>query len=191
MPVLTRTCAIVLIASAGLLPCPVTAVDRTLQGPSFEDNRLLIRVVPRTPEQIAAFYEARGFPPAALERIRQTCFVTVFIKNKGNDVLWLDLDHWSFSRDGEPLALLDDEFWQTQWDAIGLRQASRSTFGWTRLPRVRDLQHDEPVGGNVAFPGTTRALEVEAVFQTGADRKGAPVRLGLGRVPCMKSTAQP
>ena len=125
------------------------------EGYMVENDDLLVVLRPRTPEQMAAFYEARGFPQAALEHVSDACFVTVHIRNRSKRVIWLDLSAWRFSSDGQPLARLDRDHWQAQWDEIRLRQASRSTFGWTLLPEIRDLQPDEPVGGNLVFPGRT------------------------------------
>ena len=167
------------------------AAGRAFQGPYLENDDLLVVLVPRSPEQMAAFYEARGFPRAAIERIRQTCFVTVHIENKGRNVIWLDLDQWHFSSNGKVLPRLDDTYWRAQWDAIDLPLASRSTFGWTQLPPVRDLQPDEPVGGNLVFPGTTDTLTVEASFHTGADRRGERINIGFGNIRCSKGAQNP
>lgn len=186
---LTRLLAILLL---GCRPWgSTTAAERTFKGPYIENDDLLVVLIPRSPEQMAAFYEARGFPPAAIERIRQTCFVTVHIENRSPDVIWLELDQWRFTGNGKPLPRLDADYWRAQWDAIDLRQASRSTFGWTQLPAVRDLQPDEPVGGNLVFPGDTQSLTIEARFPTGADRQGKPVRVGFGAVGCSKGAPPP
>ena len=47
----------------------------TPPGPYVDTERLFILLRLHSPEQISAFYEARGFPPGALERIRETCFI--------------------------------------------------------------------------------------------------------------------
>ena len=176
----------------GALPWTSAAVvERTFEGPYIENDELLVVLVPRSPEQMAAFYEARGFPRAAIDRIRQTCFVTVHIKNKSKDVIWLDTDQWRFTGDGKPLTRLDDSYWRAQWNEIDLRQASRSTFGWTQLPPVRDLQPDEPVGGNLVFPGDTNTLTIEATLPTGADRQGEAISVGFGNIRCSKGADNP
>lgn len=167
-----------------LLAMPLLAASAPRPGPFFENDDMYIALLPRTPDQMAAFYEARGFPDEALERIRQTCFVTVVIRNNSKQVLWLELDQWTITRDGKPLPHLDKDYWETQWEEIKLRQASRSTFGWTQLPAVRDLQPGEPVGGNMVFPGDTQTFNVEARFHTGANKQGKTVRLGFGNVSC-------
>ena len=179
---------------AALLCClpaaDTAAVDKPYKGPHIETDDLLVVLRPRTPEQIAAFYEARGFPQAALDRVSDTCFVTVHIRNRSNSVIWLDLAEWRFSSDGRPLERLDRRWWQAQWDAIGLRQASRSTFGWTLLPEIRDLQPDEPVGGNVVFPGVTRQFDMQLNLPTGRHRDGETITLEFGNIDCPKDTTR-
>jgi hypothetical protein len=172
-----------------LLACCLAATDtvaleKPYPGPFVENADFLFVLMPRTPEQMAAFYEARGFPPAAIEKIRATCFVTVHIENRSQRVMWMEPDSWKFSSNGQPLQRLDSNYWETQWDAAGLPQANRSTFGWTQLPAVRDLQPDEPVGGNIVFPGTTTAFNLEASFQTGQDRRGKVIEVRFENVSC-------
>jgi len=175
----------------GLARGTAAAAERPFQGPYIENDDLLVVLIPRTREQMAAFYEARGFPPAAIERIGQTCFVTAHIENRSRRVIWLELDQWRFTSNGKPLSRLDADYWRAQWDTIDLHQASRSTFGWTQLPAVRDLQPDEPVGGNLVFPGDTQRLTVEAEFPTGVDRQGVPVSVNFGAIGCDRGTRQP
>lgn len=166
---------------------PVTTafgIDKPYKGPHFESDELLVVLRPRTPVQMAAFYEARGFPPPALARIRDACFVTVHIRNRSKRIIWLDLAEWTFSSAGQPLTRLDRAFWHTQWDDIGLRQASRSTFGWTLLPEIRDLHPDEPVGGNVVFPGQTRSFDMALDLPTGQQRDGDRITLQFNNIDC-------
>jgi len=160
------------------------ALDKPYPGPFIENEDFLFVLMPRTPEQMAAFYEARGFPPAAIERIRSTCFITVHIENRSRRVIWMEPRTWKFSSKGRPLQRLDSSFWEAQWDAAGLPQANRSTFGWTQLPAERDLQPHESVGGNIVFPGTTASFDLDAVFQTGQDRRGRQLEVRFENVAC-------
>ena len=162
------------------------ALEKPYPGPFVENADFLFVLMPRTPEQMAAFYEARGFPPAAIEKIKATCFVTVHIENRSLRVIWMEPDSWKFSSNGQPLQRLESSYWDTQWNAVGLSQANRSTFGWTQLPAVRDLQPDEPVGGNIVFPGTTGSFDIEAVFQTGQDRRGKQLEVRFENVACTR-----
>ena len=176
-------CVLLLLAG-----CLATTAGHSLEkpypGPFVENEEFLFVLMPRTPEQMAAFYEARGFPPAAIGKIKATCFVTVHIENHSQRVIWVEPHTWKFSSKEQPLQRLDGNYWETQWDAIGLQQANRATFGWTQLPAVRDLQPDEPVGGNIVFPGTTGNFDLEAVLQTGKDRRGDPIEVRFENVAC-------
>jgi len=161
-----------------------SALEKPYPGPFVENADFLFVLMPRTPEQMAAFYEARGFPPAAIEKIKATCFVTVHIENRSQRILWMEPDSWKFSSHGQPLQRLDRDYWEAQWEEIELPQANRSTFGWTQLPAVRDLQPDEPVGGNVVFPGTTATFDIGAYFRTGQDRRGKVLEVRFENVAC-------
>ena len=175
----------------GCLPVAATfGIDKPYKGPHIENDDLLVVLRPRTPEQMTAFYEARGFPKAALERIANACFVTVHIRNRSKRVIWLDLAEWAFSSTGQPLTRLDRDYWRAQWDDIDLRQASRSTFGWTLLPETRDLQPDEPVGGNVVFSGQTRKFDMTLNLPTGQQRRGEPITLEFKNVDCPKEVSE-
>lgn len=142
----------------------------------YEDPQVTMRLVIRSQEQLSAFYQGREFSPAAIEKILATCFITPLIKNKTLDVLWLELDHWQFKNaQGEPINRLKRDYWTTQWDAVALPQAYRSTFGWTLMPEVRDLRLDEGVGGSVVIPMQTQPITLIANFHTGSERNG-PVK---------------
>jgi hypothetical protein len=160
------------------------ADGETPPGPYVDNDRLFMLLRLHTPEQMAAFYEARGFTPAAIERIRQTCFITVHIDNKSDTVLWLETANWRISADGKPVELLGRDYWNTVWDEIGLPQASRSTFGWTRLPETRDLQPTEPVGGNIVLPRDGRTFSIEAGFLTGTDKRQGMVQVKFENLQC-------
>ena len=58
-------------------PCP---------RPFFESEQLLMVIIPRAPEQMAVFHEARGFPQAAIDMITDTGFVTAHIENRVQQV---------------------------------------------------------------------------------------------------------
>ena len=175
-----------------LLVCTrASAIDEPYPGPFIENDQLLIVLMPHTAEQMAAFYEARGFPRNAIDLIRQTCFVTVHIENKSRSTIWLEQKNWRTTSNSKPLARLGREYWNGQWNEINLRLASRSTFGWTQLPLVRDLQPDEPVGGNIVFPGSTESFDLEARFYLGKDKRGGMLVTRFENIQCPKDEPAP
>jgi len=131
------------------------------------NHGLRLRVMERTPAQIAAFYEARGFPEQAIARLREACFLTVTLDNQRDDRL--ALERWRFLANGEPLERRDRAYWQTQWQALGLSRGSRATFGWTLMPESRELYPTEPVAGNITLAPTRQPFTLVARLRTAAD----------------------
>ena len=141
-------------------------------------------LMPHTPEQIAAFYEARDFPGEALELISKACFITVHIENKSNRVIWMETANWRLSSNKQTLRRLGKEHWDARWNEINLPLANRSTFGWTQLPVQRDLQPDEPVGGNIVLKGDISKFNLEARFLTGRDKRGGMLEVRFQDIEC-------
>jgi hypothetical protein len=159
--------------------------------PSVESDGLYMFLRLNTPDQMAAFYEARGFPGNAIERLRRTCFVMAHIENRGEDVIWLELKNWHFLTPQGEIHRLDRDYWERVWDEIGLPQASRSTFGWTQLPGERDLQPGEPVGGNVILPATDEPFTLRADFLTGKDKRAGLISVRFENLRCAKDQPAP
>lgn len=162
----------------------VTVAVFMLSGVTFAERQniegLIIRAQPRTPEQIAAFYAARGFPPAAIEALTKTCFITVTIVNERQEVVWLELDNFRFvDAKGRALPRIARKQWQARWETLALPAAKRATFGWTQLPERRDLQPGEPVGGNVTIQAPQGRFTLEARFRLGE----TPGRVLQARIP--------
>ena len=177
---------------AGLLwVVPALTRAETPPTPSVENDGLYMFVRLHTPDQMAAFYEARGFPHGAIERLHRTCFVTAHIENRGDDVIWLELKNWHFLSGQGEIRRLDRNYWNSVWDEIALPPASRSTFGWTQLPVERDLQPGEPVGGNVILPATDAPFTLQADFLTGKDRRAGMIGVRFENLRCAKDQAAP
>ena len=166
-------------------------MEKPYPGPFFENDQLLMVIIPRTPEQMAAFYEARGFPQVAIDRITDTCFVTVHIENKSQQVIWMETANWELTGNKQRLGILGRDYWDRTWDEIDLPQANRSTFFWTQLPAVVDLQADEPVGGNIVLPGSVRYFDIVANFITGQDKDGETMQITFEHVECAQNALTP
>ena len=91
----------------------------------------------------------------------------------------------------KPVPRLGSEYWNAQWDEIDLPLAKRSTFGWTQLPAVRDLQPDEPVGGNIVLPRTTGTFDIEAQFYVGQDKRGGMLVTRFENIQCPRDVPGP
>jgi hypothetical protein len=178
--------------AAGLLwAIPALTRAETPAGPYVEADGISMYVRLHTPDQMAAFYEARGFPDGAIERLRQSCFVMAHIENRGKRVIWLELKNWRFLTARGELRRLDRKYWDSVWNDIGLPQASRSTFGWTQLPDERDLQPGEPVGGNVILPATDENFTLQADFLTGKDKRSGMISARFENLRCAQDQPTP
>jgi len=169
-----------------LLATSAFGIDQPYPGPFVENDDMLMVLMPHTPEQIAAFYEARGFPEKALELISSACFVTVHIENKSQRVIWLETANWRLSSNNQAVQHLDKDHWNTRWDEINLPLANRATFGWTQLPVQRNLQPDEPVGGNIVLRGDIRKFNLKAQFLTGKHKRGGILEIRFQDINCPK-----
>ncbi len=153
----------------------------------YEDKDVSIRIFLRSPEQMAAFYEGREFDKLAIQRISATCNVTVILKNKTADILWLVLDDWQFSRDDSPIHRLKRSYWSAEWDKINLSQAHRSTYGWTLLPEERDLYPNEGVGGSVTLPSQSQPFSLRFHFATGRNKQGKVKSITINHLSCQQN----
>ena len=174
-----------------LLATSAFGIDQPYPGPFVENDDMLMVLMPHTPEQIAAFYEARGFPKNALDLISKTCFVTVHIENKSNRIIWLETVNWDLSSNQQTPQRLGKDYWDARWGEIKLPLANRATFGWTQLPVQRDLQPDEPVGGNIVLHGDIGKFNLKARFLTGKDKRGGLLEVRFQDIECPTEEPRP
>jgi hypothetical protein len=155
------------------------------QAERVEGAGLNFSVSVRTPEQLAAFYSARGFAPETVALISRACFLTVGLTNTRQEVVWLVPARWRFeTMDGHPVRRIARADWEAAFAAAGVPLAHRATFGWTQLPESRDLHPGEPVGGNVTVEPPAKPLRLIAVFPTGEDGEGPPIELRVENLSC-------
>jgi hypothetical protein len=164
---------------------PLFAADARLAREGVE-----LFVSARTPEQIGAFYAARGLPPAALQELSKVCFLTVGLHNRRSETLWLEPAQWRFlDAKGNAFSRIARPEWTARWQALQVPLAAQSTFGWTQLPESRDLYPDESVGGNVTVVPPTGNFSLIARFRTGADGKGKMIELTVPGLSCPREGA--
>jgi hypothetical protein len=133
---------------------------------------------------MAAFYIGRRFPPEVINETRKLCFVTVGIRNRTREVIWLEPERWRFVNASGDVRRLSREEWRKRLDAIGAPPAVRTTLTWTQLPDERDLQPNENVGANAAIPPLKGEFVLEARFATGTDRQGPELVVKMPGLSC-------
>jgi hypothetical protein len=148
-----------------------SAADAPPQRPEIDNKDFTLRLATRTPNQMAAFYEARGFPKFAIDEIRKTCFITVGLRNNSNSIVWFDLSNWHFSTAKGPLPRILREDWKKRWQELGLEERFQSTFRWTLSPEQLDFRPNEREGGNLTLPRTEDPITITGTITVGDKRE--------------------
>lgn len=152
---------------------------------TVENKYLKLVVKPRTAQQMAAFYEGRGFPRKAIAAINKACFFTVGIRNHSNKILWLDTGNWRFhAHHGEEIQRITRADWKQTWQQMGIALRYQSTFRWTLLPATLGFQPDEREGGNITLPRSDQPFSFSATFTLGDKATGQPVTVQLDNLQC-------
>jgi hypothetical protein len=184
LPVFNRHLVITLLCSAII---SIEAAAAPEQAKHTTDSGIHIELSPRTPDQIASFYEARGFPRQMIEVLRQQCFFTVRLLNRRDEIVWLELSNWAFSHEGKPLHRPHRDAWQQRWQNMNMPMASRATFRWTLLPETLDYLPDEEEGGNIILPRVQGDIQLHAVFKTGQNKLGPQLEMDFTMLNCAAS----
>jgi len=179
---------VVQFAATALLALPDAALTEESSGlrggDCVETPELRFCIRPNTPRQMAAFFEARGFPKPALKEVSSDCFITVGVENLSDRIVWLEPARWKIRIEDKALERLTPDDWGQRWEVLGIPEGNRATFGWTLLPETRDLRPSEPVGGNIVLPRVPGPFSLEANFSTGANRGGKPIHIHYGEIRC-------
>lgn len=171
------TLAIILL----ILP---TSRNNAANFPLYDSPELEVGLMPRPPQQIAAFYEARGFSQQMVETLKQQCFITVWVHNKSSHIIWLELPQWHFRNAQGVIERRDRYYWKSIWNKMQIPLAHQSTFRWTLLPEILDFQPGEREGGNIVLPRDNKPIQIQATFPTQRDKSGAPIALSFNNVQC-------
>jgi len=158
------------------------------EKPGYQSEKLTVRLVPRTPQQIAAFYIARGFTEQMVDVLRRQCFITISIKNTSQQIIWLDLSNWQFRNSDGDIQRLDRKYWFARWKDMRIPLAHQSIFRWTLLPEQLDFRPGEREGGNIILPRDNKAISIQARFATGADKNGSPILVKLDNIRCAEDS---
>lgn len=157
---------------------------QTVQPVIVKTPELEIEFTPRTPNQIASFYEARGFPRNMLSVIRQQCYITVGITNNSDRRIWLDLSNWEFTTAGKPVKREHRDYWKRHWSDMAIPLSKQSTFRWTLIPETLDYLPGEHEGGNILLPFTRDPIALTAKFNTGEKQQGKQIIITTDKLFC-------
>jgi len=162
----------------------VVANMQAVQPVIVQTPELEVELTPRTPNQMGAFYEARGFPENMLNVIKKQCYITVGITNNSNQRIWLDLSSWEFSAAGKTIKREHRDYWRKRWQDMGIPLNKQSTFRWTLLPETLDYLPGEHEGGNILLPFTSGPISLTATFASGKDKQGKQITITTDKLFC-------
>lgn len=175
----------------GLIPVlVVVSVTQAMQPITIKTADMELGLLPRSPDQIISFYEARGFPKPMREVLKKQCFITTGISNHSNTKIWLDLDSWVFHQDGKPIKRYHRNEWKQRWQQMDIPMSKQSTFRWTLLPETLDYLPGEHEGGNVILPFTEGYFSLKATFKTGDDKQGKVITITIDKLYCAEDAAE-
>ena len=150
----------------------------------YESKLLTVKISTNAPQSISAFYEARGFQKKMLDILRQHCFVSVFIRNKSKDFIWLNLSQWKLTNADGEITRLDRNYWKAKWQTMDIPLAHQSIFRWTLIPEQLDFHPNEREGGNIILPRLDKPFNITATFPTKADKQGSPITINFNNIEC-------
>ncbi len=176
----------ILFVAITILLAPHTLQAKAKNKAQYANKQIKIGFSPRTAEQIAAFYEGRGFSKAMVNKLKQQCFITVGIHNKSHDVIWLDLANWTFKNANGEFKRFSRAYWKSVWKKMNIPLAHQSTFRWTLLPEALDFRPNEREGGNIILPFSDKPFTLQAHFKTKADKSGKAFTAQIKNLQCAR-----
>lgn len=151
---------------------------------TIKNRYFTLRLAPRTPDQMAAFYYGRGFPQNMIDEIKKFCMITVGLSNHSQDVIWMDLAEMNFFAKGEPVERFHRKILLAKWQSMSIPLRFQSTFRWTLLPESLDYRPDEREGGNIVLPRTGERYRLVADLYLGKQRDQGRIQVELENLIC-------
>jgi hypothetical protein len=111
-----------------------------------------VEVTPLPPNQIGAFFEARGFSPQASTKIGADCVIKVVVRNlSARAIIRNSLADWRVrDKAGHEQALRLEADWQQAWTSgADVSPSARIAFRYSMLPTVETLKPGDWLQGLV------------------------------------------
>ncbi len=168
-----------------IIPILVIIADMQVVQPIIvKTPDMEIDFTPRTANQMGSFYEARGFPKAMLDVLKEQCFISVGILNTSNKKIWLELSRWEFFSNGKAIKREHRDYWKKRWQSMDIPLNKQSTFRWTLLPETLDYLPGESEGGNIVLPFSKHPITINATFATGENKQGEKITITTDKLFC-------
>jgi hypothetical protein len=134
------TLTLLAVWSAAALAGTDTSVDADtgLTTWQTETQGIQLRLTQISPDQARAFYQARGFSPAAAERYASECVFMTVVRNIGDTPIQHRLADWRYESAGQPpRAIRSKAQWERIWKQQGVSESARIAFTWAQIPATQ------------------------------------------------------
>jgi len=125
--------------------------DSGLQFYEWHRDGVSVRLVQRLPDQTRAFFQGRGFPAEAADKIGRACVFQSIFRNDGKQPVSYDLGDWKVVHQDKTSPLAIRESWEQQWQNMGISKSARIAFRWSLLPSKQRFEPGDYNWGMTAF----------------------------------------
>ena len=166
-------------------------VSGVLRGWEWTGDGVTLQQVQRLPDQTRAFFQGRGFPAAAAERLATTCVFQVILRNEGEGPIGVDLADWRIDSGAGPQPLRLTADWQEEWERLGLPQPARIAFQWALFPTRQSFEPWDWNMGMISYPlRPGERFDLHAQWRQGSGMRSATLP-GLECAPDLAAEALP
>jgi hypothetical protein len=138
MRILSLTLLTIWTAAAGASTDISVDAETGLATWQTETAGIQVRLTQISPDQARAFYQARGFSPAAAERYVAECVFMTVVRNVGDTPIRHRLADWRYTAAGQPpRAIRSKTEWERLWQQHGVHEPSRIAFNWAQFPATQ------------------------------------------------------
>ncbi len=102
-------------------------------------------------EQVAAFYQARGFAPAAIADYAAACVFSLELHNGGRQPLRLRLADLRAQSPSGTVRFRQPQAWQAEWDRLGVAEPARIAFRWAQFQAGQEFAPGDWIMGMAAL----------------------------------------
>jgi len=112
--------------------------DTGLRSWQTDQAGIQVRLTQISSDQARAFYLARGFTAAAVERYVAECVFMTVVRNIGNTPIQHRLADWRYAISGQPpQAIRSKTGWERIWKKLGVNESARIAFTWAQIPATQ------------------------------------------------------
>ncbi len=138
-----------LLCALALLPAPAAANSQSPWHGAREGVALKATALQR--EQVAAFYQARGFAPAAIADYAAACVFSLELHNGGRQPLRLRLADLRAQSPSGTVRFRQPQAWQAEWDRLGVAEPARIAFRWAQFQAGQEFAPGDWIMGMAAL----------------------------------------